>query len=47
MLDALLNAYSGYLEDKITQGERDDLAQQEQEEVEAQCERLREKCLAD
>ena len=46
MLDALLNAYSGYLEDKITQGERDDLTQQEQEEVKAQCGQLREKCLA-
>ena len=33
MLNALLNAYSDYLEDKITQGERDDLTQQEQEEV--------------
>ena len=47
MLNALLNAYSDYLEDKITQGERDDLTQQEQEEVEAQCRQLREKCLVD
>lgn len=47
MLNALLNAYSDYLEDKITQGERDDLTQQEQEEVEAQCGQLRAKCLAD
>lgn len=47
MLDALLDAYSGYLEDKITRGERDDLTQQEQEEVESRCRQLREKCLAD
>lgn len=47
MLDALLDAYSGYLENKITQGERDDLTPQEQKEVEAQCRQLREKCLAD
>ena len=47
MLDALLDAYYGYLENKITQGERDDLTQQEQEEVEAQCRQLREKCLVD
>ena len=47
MLDALLNTYSGYLENKITQGERDDLTPQEQKEVEIQCRQLREKCLAD
>lgn len=47
MLDALLDAYSGYLENKITQGERDDLTPQEQKEVEVQCRQLREKCLAD
>lgn len=47
MLDALLDAYSGYLENKITQGERDDLTPQEQKEVEVQCRQLRKKCLAD
>lgn len=47
MLDALLNTYSGYLENKITQGERDDLTPQEQKEVEIQCRQLRKKCLAD
>lgn len=47
MLDALLDAYSGYLENKITQGERDDLTPLEQKEVETQCRQLREKCLAD
>ncbi|MEQ2620030.1 hypothetical protein AAAX56_04425 [Hominicoprocola fusiformis] len=43
----LLNAYSGYLEDKITRGERDNLTPQEQKKVEVQCRQLRKKCLAD
>lgn len=47
MLNVLLDAYSGYLENKITQGERDDLTPLEQKEVETQCRQLREKCLAD
>ena len=47
MLSALLNVYSGYLEEKITQNERDNLTPQEQAEIKSRCRQLREKCLAD
>lgn len=44
MLNALLETYASYLEDKITQNERDVTAQ-EQEQIDSQCRQLREKCL--
>ncbi len=44
MLNALLETYSSYLEDKITQNERD-LTPQEQAQIDSQCKQLREKCL--
>ncbi len=44
MLNALLETYASYLEDKITQNERD-LTPQEQEQIDSQCKQLREKCL--
>lgn len=45
MLDALLGVYSSNLELQFTGGERDDLTVQEEEEIEAQCQRLRDECL--
>lgn len=44
MLKALLETYASYLEDKITQNERD-ITAQEQEQIDSQCRQLREKCL--
>ena len=44
MLDALLCNYSSNLELQFTGGERDDLTEQEEEEIEAQCRQLRKKC---
>ena len=46
MLDALLGNYSSNLELQFTGGERDDLTEQEEEEIEAQCQRFREECLS-
>lgn len=45
MLDALLGVYSSYLESELLGNERDDLTAQEKKEIEARCQRLREKCL--
>lgn len=45
MLDALLGVYASYLESKLLGNERDDLTEQEEEEIEAQCQRLRDECL--
>lgn len=45
MLDALLGNYSSNLELQFTGGERDDLTEQEEEEIEAQCRQLREECI--
>lgn len=45
LLDALLDTYASYLEDKITGNERD-MTQQEQELIDSQCRQFREKCLA-
>ena len=47
MLDALLGNYSSNLEFQLTGGERDELAEQEKEEIEARCEQLRKKCLSE
>ena len=46
MLDSLLGNYSSNLELQFTGGERDDLTGQEEEEIEAQCQRLRNACLS-
>ena len=47
MLDALLGNYSSNLELQFTGGERDDLTEQEEEEIEARCQRLRKACLSE
>ena len=47
MLDALLDNYSSNLELQFTGGERDDLTEQEEEEIEARCQRLRKACLSE
>lgn len=47
MLDALLGNYSSNLELQFTGGERDDLTEQEEKEIEARCQRLRKKCLSE
>ena len=47
MLDALLGNYSSNLELQFTGGERDDLTEQEEEEIETRCRQLREKCLSE
>ena len=47
MLDALLGNYSCNLELQFTGGERDDLTEQEEEEIEAQCQRHRKACLSE
>ena len=44
MLDALLGNYSSSLELQCTGRARDDLTEQEEEEIEAQCRQLRKKC---
>ena len=46
MLDALIDAYSSYVEEQVTNGDRD-LSEQEQQELDARCQELREKCLQD
>ena len=46
MLDALIDAYSSYVEEQITNGERD-LNEQESQKLDARCQELREKCLQD
>lgn len=45
MLDALLGVYASYLESKLLGNERDDLTEQEEKEIEARCQRLRDECL--
>lgn len=45
MLDALLGVYSSFLESELLGNERDDLTEQEEEEIETRCQRLREKCI--
>lgn len=47
MLDALLGNYSSNLELQFTGGERDDLTEQEEEEIKTRCRQLREKCLSE
>ena len=46
MLDALLGNYSSNLELQFTGGERDDLTEQEEKEIDARCQRLLAKCIA-
>lgn len=45
MLDDLLGVYASYLESKLLGNERDDLTEQEEKEIEARCQRLRDECL--
>ena len=45
MLDALLGVYSSFLESELLGNERDDLTEQEEEESETRCQRLRVKCI--
>ena len=47
MLDALLDNYSSNLELQFTGGERDDLTEQEENEIDARCQRLRKACLSE
>ena len=47
MLDALLDNYSNNLELQFTGGERDDLTEQEEKEIDARCQRLRKACLSE
>lgn len=42
ILSVLLDIYSGYLEEEITQNERDDLTPQKQAEIKSRCRWLRE-----
>lgn len=44
MLNALLDVYSSYLESELLGNERDDLTEQEEEEIQARCRQLRKKC---
>ncbi len=44
LLDSLLDAYANFMEDQITDNERD-LTQQETDEIQRQCSLLRAKCL--
>jgi len=44
MLNALLETYASYLEDKITQNERE-VTPQEQGQIDSRCRHFREKCL--
>jgi len=44
LLDSLLDAYANFMEDRITDNERD-LTQQETDEIQNQCSLLRAKCL--
>lgn len=43
----LLGVHSSYLESELLGDERDDLTEQEEEEIEAQCQRLRKACLSE
>ena len=45
MLDALLGVYSSFLESELLGNARDDLTEQEEEEIETRCQRLRVKCI--
>ena len=47
MLDALLDNYSSNLELQFTGGERDDLTEQEEKEIDARCQRLRKAFLSE
>ena len=47
MLDALLDNYSSNLELQFTGGERDDLTEQEEIEIDARCQGLRKACLSE
>ena len=47
MLDALLGVHSSYLESELLGDERDDLTEQEEEEIETRCRQLRGKCLSE
>lgn len=47
MLDALLGVYSSYLESEFTGDERDTFTAQEEKEIAARCQHLREKCLSE
>ena len=47
MLDALLDNYSSNLELQFTGGERDDLTEQEEKEIDARCQGLRKACLSE
>ena len=44
LMDSLLDAYSNFMEDQITDNERD-LTQQETEEIQRQCSLFRGRCL--
>ena len=46
MLDALLGVYSSFLESELLGNERDDLTEQEEEEIETRCQQLRVKCIS-
>ena len=47
MLDALLGVHSSYLESELLGDERDDLTEQEKEEIDTRCRQLRGKCLSE
>ena len=47
MLDALLGVHSSYLESELLGDERDDLTEQEEEEIETRCKQLRAECLSE
>ena len=44
LLDSLLDAYASFMEDQITDNERD-LTEQETAEIKRQCDLLRAKCM--
>ena len=45
LLDSLLDAYASFMEDQITDNERD-LTEQETAEIKIQCDLLRAKCMS-
>ena len=47
MLDALLGVHSSYLESELLGDERNDLTEQEEEEIETRCKQLRAECLSE
>lgn len=47
MLDALLGVFSSYLESELLGNERDDLTEQEEEEIETRCKQLCAECLSE